>query len=284
MPVIPVQSDDDPRLADYRALKERELAEEGGKFIAEGEQLVRRLIGSTFEVDSLLLSQRRVAEIAPLAKADTPVFVLSDEAITGLVGFKFHSGVMAVGRRGAERRLEEVLGPQDDQAKLLLVLPDVNNAENLGALIRTAAGFGCDAVLLGEQCTDPFMRRTLRVSMGAVLAIPIIRAANLVNDLRRLRDQWGFTLVASVVDAAAMPLDRALRPKRMALLVGGEAQGLDAQSIALCQQRVTIPMGWKTDSLNVAIATAVLLYHFTRIATADSRPQLKTENPSPLTQ
>jgi tRNA G18 (ribose-2'-O)-methylase SpoU len=268
MPVIPVQSEDDPRLADYRALKERELAEEGGKFIAEGEQLVRRLIGSRFEVDSILLAERRVAEIAPLAKTDTPIFVLSDEAITGLIGFKFHSGVMAVGRRGAERRLEELLAAEGENAaaKLLLVLPDVNNAENLGALIRTAAGFGCDAVLLGEQCTDPFMRRTLRVSMGAVLAIPIIRAANLANDLRRLRDEWEFTLVASVVDAAAMPLDRAPRPKRMALLVGGEAQGLDAQSIALCQQRVTIPMGWKTDSLNVAIAAAVMLYHFTRLA------------------
>jgi tRNA G18 (ribose-2'-O)-methylase SpoU len=287
MPVISIQSPDDPRLADYRALKERELADQGGKFIAEGEQLVRRLLNSKFAVDSILLSQRRVAEIAPLAPPSTPIFALSDQAIATLLGFKFHSGVMAVGLRGPARQLEEILGPPsvppctNDNSKSLLILPEINNAENLGSLVRTAAGFSCDAVLLGPRCADPFMRRSLRVSMGAALTLPIIRATDLPSDLQRLRDNWNFTLVASVLDPAATPLERAPRPRRMALLVGSEAQGLDAATLALCQQKVTIPMGWKTDSLNVAIAAAVLLYHFTRIATPDTpdhRPNLNTEN------
>src|SRR6266480_2622007 len=133
MPAIPVPSLDDPRLAPYRNLKDRELAREGDRFIAEGEHVVRRLLESDFDVDSLLLARRRQGEVAPLAPPGVPVYVVDDPLVHQIVGFKFHSGVMAVGRRKARVTLDSLMERMHNRARLtLVVLPDIANTENLG--------------------------------------------------------------------------------------------------------------------------------------------------------
>lgn len=263
--VIAIHSPDDPRVAPYFALKDRDVARSGDRFIAEGEHVVRRLLRSDYPADSVLLSARRVDEIAPLVPDLVPVYVAAtDDILHATIGFKFHSGVIACGRRKPSTTLEQVAAGGDDPARrlMLMILPEVANAENLGALMRIAAGFGVDALVLGERSCDPFYRQAIRVSMGTVFSLPIVRSNNLLEDLRRLRERWGVQLAATVLDPAAEPLSGARRPPRFGLLFGNEAQGLAPEHVAACDRRVTIPMKLGTDSLNVAVAAGIFLYHF----------------------
>src|SRR5262245_1662097 len=204
-PIIRISSLDDPRVALYRNLKDRELDRSGRFFIAEGEYIVRRLLDSDFLVDSVLLSDRRVEEIAPLVPEKIPVYATPDEQMQRILGMKFHSGVIACGRRKPPMGLDQVLpAPERAPTKMtLVILPDVSNVENLGALIRIAAVFGADALILGEQCHDPFWRQSIRVSMGTIFRLPLIHSQDLLRDLRRLQTDWKVECVATVLDADA---------------------------------------------------------------------------------
>jgi tRNA G18 (ribose-2'-O)-methylase SpoU len=267
MPSAPIHIDslDDPRLAVYRNLKDRELAREnsGRRFIAESEHVVRRLLASSFAVDSVLLAQRCVDEINQIVPPSVPLYVVPDAMMHRVVGFKFHSGVIACGVRKTDTTLEQIL-PPIDQPSTIVVCPELANYENLGSLIRIAAALGADAVLLGERCCDPFYRLSIRVSMGSIFSLPMCQSQDIMKDMARLRTQWGYELIASVLDGDAEPLNTATRRRRIAILLGNEAQGLSRQEIAACDRRVTIPMSHGTDSLNVTVAAGIILHHFTR--------------------
>jgi tRNA G18 (ribose-2'-O)-methylase SpoU len=255
----------DPRLLAYRNLKDKELARDGRRFIAEGEQVVRRLIASGIEVESVLLAQRKAAGICPLVPASVPVWLASDETIEQVIGYEFHSGVMACGIRPRAGTLEGLLGKPKDSSRsssTLVVCPKITNVENLGVLIRIAAAFGVAGLLLGEQCCDPYFRQSVRVSMGSVFSLPMARSESIEADLRRLKTEWGMELVATVLATDAQPLAEAGRTANMAIFFGGEADGLDPAHTALCDRRVTIPMRRGTDSLNVSVAAGIVLYHF----------------------
>jgi tRNA G18 (ribose-2'-O)-methylase SpoU len=249
-------------------LKERELARDGGRFIAESEQIVRRLIASDLQVESVLLAQRRVEEIAPIVPPDVPIYVVPDAMMRQVIGYKFHSGVIAVGIKPPLRTLDDTLS-RDAKSLKLVICPETANTENLGGMIRIAAAFGADAMILGEQSCDPFFRQSVRVSMGTVFRLPIIQAQNLLRDLDRLKREWNVDLVATVVDDAntatpSEPLAEARGSSRWALLFGNEAQGLSRRVVDACNRRVTIPMKLGTDSLNVMVAAGIFLYHFTQ--------------------
>ena len=260
-----IDSFDDPRVAHYRNLKDRELDRRGMLFIAEGEHLVRRLLASDFEVESVLLAQRRAEEIAPIVPAHVPVYVVPQERMNEILGMKFHSGVMACGRRKARATIDEIV-PKDRDRLTLVICPEIANVENIGSLIRLSAGFGANAMILGERCHDPFWRQSIRVSMGTIFKLPLVQTDDLSRDLRRLKDEWGVELIATVVDEGAEPLKSAKRQARIAVLFGNEAQGLDRHWIEHCNRKVTIPMHHATDSLNVAVAAGIVLYHFTTVA------------------
>ena len=179
--------------------------------------------------------------------------------LNDVVGFQFHTGVMAIGRRGPSPRLDDVL-PAVGRS-VVAVCPDLNNFENLGSVIRTAAAFGVDALILGERCCDPFYRMSVRVSMGTCFRLPIVRCDDLQATLGQLRSDHGYTLLATVLDDAAELLPSVVVPERVAVLFGNEAVGLSAADAAACDRRVTLPMRRGTDSLNVAAAAAVFLYH-----------------------
>jgi len=260
-----VNSLDDPQLACYRAMKDKELARTGDRFIAEGEQIVRRLLASSLRVESILVARRKESLIASLVPSDVSMYVADDEVIERLIGFKFHSGVLACGIRPGALSLEEMLGrPGESQGNrpTIVVCPKITNTDNLGAMIRLCAGFGVTGMLLGEQCCDPFFRHSVRVSMGSVFVLPMIRSGDYRSDLKRLRDEWGFELAATVISPDAQPLAKAVRGNRLALLFGSEADGLDAADIAFCDRRICIPMRRGTDSINVAIAAGIFLHHF----------------------
>jgi tRNA G18 (ribose-2'-O)-methylase SpoU len=251
----------DLRIWPFLALKDRELAREGGRFIAEGEHVMRRLLESGYQTESVLLSERRAEELAGLVPADVPIYVATTAMLNGIVGYKFHSGVLACGLRGKRRTLEEIL-PKNPARLRIVICEDLNNAENLGGIVRIAAGFGADALVLGERCVDPFFRQCIRVSMGTLFSLPLVRSENLLADLVKLRETWKVELAATVLAENGEPLSVAKASPRMGLLFGGEAQGLTAQAVALCDRRITIPMKLGTDSLNVAVAMGIFLYHF----------------------
>ena len=160
-----IDSLDDPRLRRYRNLKDRELAREGGFFIVEGEHVVGRLLASVFPVESVLLAERKVPRVTPLVPANVPVYVVDDQLIHKVVGFKFHAGVIACGTRMEPRDLDHLLPSPSAvrHAMTIVICPQVINHENLGSLIRVSAAFGADVLLLGEQSCDPFWRRSIRV-------------------------------------------------------------------------------------------------------------------------
>ena len=267
--IFPVDSLDDARIAHYRGLKDRELARAGDLFIAEGDYVVRRLLASPYPTVSVLLSRRRVEQILPLVPAGVPVYVGDDAMIRQILGFKFHTGVIAIGRRLPTASLADVFEGRSGPMTVV-VCPEVSNSDNMGSLIRISAAFGADAMVLGERCHDPFWRQSIRVSMGTIFSMPLVRSENLLRDLEELRQRWGVQLIASVLDEGAEPLAVAPRPARIGLLFGNEAQGLDAAHVEACDRRVTIPMKLGTDSLNVSIAAALFLYHFTQEVTPPS--------------
>jgi len=264
MAVERIQDLIDTRLGPYMGLKDRELARNGDRFIAEGEQVVRRLLASSYETESVLVAEKRLERMRS-AVGEVPVYVVPDSLIHRVVGYRFHSGVMAVGKRKPSPTVGEILSTLSrEDTSTLVVCPETNNTENLGLMIRIAAGFGAGAMLLGELCCDPFYRQAIRVSMGSVFSLPIVQARDIRKDLVELKREWQFELIATVLDVEAEAIESAGRSRRMALLFGGEAQGLSDEMISLCDRRVTIPMKRGTDSLNVAVAAGIFLYHFTQ--------------------
>jgi tRNA G18 (ribose-2'-O)-methylase SpoU len=146
-----------------------------------------------------------------------------------------------------------------------MICPEIANTENLGGLIRIAAAFGLDALILGPRSCDPFFRQAVRVSMGTVFKLPIVHSKDLPADLDRLRNEWRVQLIATVLhDDAAESLAEMKPPPCFALLFGNEAQGLSDDVLQRCDRRATIPMQLGTDSLNVMVAAGVFLFHFTR--------------------
>lgn len=253
----------DPRVGHYRNLKDRDLDRAGQFFIAEGEHLTRRLLASDFTAESVFITEKHLGEIEPLVPPGTPLYVTGADVMNGVLGIKFHSGVIACGRRKPWKPLDEMLGG-DRKALTLVICPDINNVENIGSLIRLSAGFGVDLMMLGERCHDPWWRQSVRVSMGTIFTLPIYRSPRLFDDMVRLKSHFGIETIAAVLDDSAEPLSAAHRGDKVGLVFGSEPHGLDRQTLALCDRRVTIPMKLGTDSLNVAVAAGIFLYHFTQ--------------------
>jgi tRNA G18 (ribose-2'-O)-methylase SpoU len=212
-------------------------------------------------VESVLVAQRREQEISPLVREGAALYVVPDPLVHQIVGFKFHSGAIACGRRRPRQTLEDAMNRLSSRATLI-ICPEIANTENLGGLMRIAAGFGADAFVLGERSCDPFYRQSIRVSMGTVFSLNLYQSPHLLSDLKLMRERWQIERIATVLEEDSEPLNRAGRGDRIALLFGNEAQGLSRKMIDACDRKVTIPMKLGTDSLNVAISAAVCLYHF----------------------
>lgn len=251
---------DDPRLADYRGLNDparRSRHEvEGGFFVAEGVTVVRRVLDTTLRVRSLLVTEHRYRAVEPV-DPDIPVYLVDRTVMEGVVGFDLHRGALASVDRPPERHPAEVTAG----AGLVVALEGLNDHENLGAVFRTAAALGVDAVLLDPTCADPFYRRSVRVSMGAVVAMPYARSVEWLADLSRLR-RTGFELVALTVGPGAIPLQRVVPAARTVLVLGAEGPGLAPATVATADRRVTIPMHAPMDSLNVGHAAAIAIHHW----------------------
>jgi tRNA G18 (ribose-2'-O)-methylase SpoU len=251
--VVEVADPDDPRLADYRALRDADLPD---AFIAEGALVVRSLLSSSYRVRSVLVTPRKFAALADDLPDDVPVYVAPRPLLKAVVGFDLHRGAVA-----AADRPSPALDPAAvvRSARSLLVVEDVSDAENMGSLFRNAAAFGVDGVLLSPRCCDPLYRRTVRVSMGHVLHIPFARLDPWPAALDDVVRGAGFTLLALTPspDATDVAEVDAARP---AVLVGAEGPGLTDEALARADVRVRIAMRSGVDSVNVATAAAIAFH------------------------
>ena len=263
MPRIPIARIDDPRLSIYRDLKRTNATRNARRFVVEGDKLVDRLLASRFPTTSVLVSDRFEPLIAPRLPADLPIFVLPESLVDQLVGFNVHKGVLAEGERIAWPSIDE-LAANFGQVATVVVAPRIDNPENLGAIARIADVFGVDALIVGGRCPDPLSRRVLRVSMGTSLNLPILAPEDLLAEIGRLKSLHHFECVATALDPPFEPLDAFQRRPRTALFLGNEGNGLENEWFDLCDRRVTIPMRAGAESLNVAVASGILLYHFSR--------------------
>jgi tRNA G18 (ribose-2'-O)-methylase SpoU len=255
----------DPRLADYRDLRDVQLRThleaEHGLFLAEGEKVVRRAVEAGFRPRSFLMAPRWLDGLTDvLASSDAPCYVVSEALAEQVTGFHVHRGALASLERRAPRSLEEVLGP----ARTVLVLEDVVDHTNVGAVFRCGAAFGFDAVLLAPRCADPLYRRSVKVAMGAVFSTPWTRLPDWYDALPGLSAR-GFTTVALTLAADAEPIEDAVAGlDRVALVLGSEGHGLSPRWERAADRRAVIAMREGIDSLNVAAAAAVACYVTTR--------------------
>jgi tRNA G18 (ribose-2'-O)-methylase SpoU len=256
----------DPRLADYVRLTDvhlrRSLEAAHGLFIAEGEKVIRRAIAAGYPVRSLLVADDKLNTITDVADlVDAPLYVLSAEQAQQLTGYRVHRGALASMQRLPLPAPGHVLA----WARRVVVLEDIVDHANVGAVFRCAAALGFDAVLLAPRCADPLYRRAVKVSMGAVLQLPYARLADWRDGLAGLRAA-GFRLLALTPDPAAAPIAelQVRSDDRLALLIGTEGTGLSGRWTAAADQPVRIPMSRGVDSLNVASAAAIACYLLTR--------------------
>ena len=260
--LIEVTDPADSRLYDYSGLtdvelrKVREPAE--GLFLAEGEKVIRRALDAGYPMRSMLLSPKWVGPMQPLIDAvDGPVYVGAEPLLEAVTGFHVHRGALASMQRVEVPSAASVL----ERSRRIVVLEDIVNHTNLGAIFRSAAALGMDAALLTPSCADPLYRRSVRVSMGTVFALPYARLDSWPGGLETLAEH-GFRTIALTPGPTAVDLrDLRFGPEdRVALLLGTEGEGLSDKALAAADLRVRIPMAAGVDSLNVAAAAAVACY------------------------
>ena len=259
--LVEISDPADPRLADYRDLRDvslrKHLEAEHGLFLAEGEKVVRRAVEAGFTPRSFLMAPRWLDGLADvLARSDAPCFVVSEALAEQVTGFHIHRGSLASLARLPLPSVDSVLAG----ARSVLVLEDIVDHTNVGAIFRSGAALGFDAVLLSPRCVDPLYRRSIKVAMGAVFSLPWTRLESWETALPSLSSA-GFTTVALTLAPDAVELEDAVRGlDKVALVLGGEGHGLSSRWEQSADRRATIPMAAGIDSLNVAAATAVACY------------------------
>lgn len=267
--LVPVVDPADPRLADFLNLRDVQLRKtlevEEGLFIAEGEKVIRRAVEAGHPVRSFLMARKWVDGLADvLERTDAPVYVVDDATVEGVTGFAVHRGALAAMARLPLPPVSSVLSG----ARRILILEDLVDHGNVGAIFRCAAALGVDGVILSPRCADPLYRRAVKVSMGAVFAIPYARMTNWYDGLAELREA-GYQLLALTPDQSSIPMDEVAMGERAALMLGSEGDGLSSRWLHEADQPVCIPMSKEAmalgvDSLNVVAAAAIACHSLTR--------------------
>ena len=283
MPLVEISTLDDPRLDAYARLTDVQLRSrlepERGVFIAESGNVIERALEAGMQPLSLLMEAKWLDALQPVIARieaehpEVPVFVAPREELARLTGFELTRGALAAFKRPAPPSVADVVR----DARLVAVLENITNHTNVGAIFRSAAALGIDAVLVTPACYDPLYRRAVRVSMGTVFQVPWTRIGEEAGagatgtggwapDGVPLLHELGFKTAAFALTDDSVPLDDpALNAEeRLALVFGTEGDGLAHDTIARCDYTVRIPMACGVDSLNVAAASAVAFWQLRR--------------------
>ncbi|MCQ1835859.1 TrmH family RNA methyltransferase [Neorhizobium galegae] len=269
MAPLRIDDADDPRIAEFRSIRERDLTGREGRFIAEGTVVLRMLAaahgsGGDFLTEKILLLENRVAGLSDILASfpsDIPVYVASAGVLDQIAGFHLHRGVLALGRRRQERTASDLVAALPEKA-LVVAAFGISNHDNIGSIFRNAAAFGADAVLLDQGCCDPLYRKSLRVSVGAVLSVPYARHGTMTDILAVLMEKgfavWGLSPTGSVEIRDVPPSER------MVLITGTEGVGLPAHVLSRIRS-ARIAQAPGLDSLNAATATGIALYEIAMV-------------------
>lgn len=253
----------DPRLADYTSLRDvglrKSLEAERGLFLAEGEKVIRRAVGAGFPVRSVLTTPRWLDSLADVLGGVT-VYVVDEQVMAGVAGFQVHRGALASMERLPVPPVAEVLSG----ASRVVVLEDIVDHTNVGAIFRCAAALGVDAVILSPRCADPLYRRSVKVSMGAVFSVPYARMTDWYGGLAEIRAA-GHRLLALTPADGATPIHQVDLTGNCALMLGTEGDGLSSRWLQEADEAVTISMDKRAtargvDSLNVVAAASIACY------------------------
>ena len=277
MNYVKISTLDDVRLDPYARLTDVQLRSriepEKAVFIAESAEVIGRALDGGMQPLSLLTTEKHLPTISSVlekltnADPDAPIFVAPEAELQELTGFELTRGALAAFRRPPERPVEDVVR----DARLIAVLEDIRNHTNVGAIFRSAAAIGADAVLVSPACYDPLYRRAVRVSMGTVFQVPWTRIGtdphNWARDGVPLLHELGFTTAAMALSDDSIPLDdpRLKNCGKIALVFGTEGDGLAPSTISRCDYTVRIPMQHGVDSLNVAASSAVAFWELRMI-------------------
>jgi len=298
---VVVDDPSDPRLADYARLTDvrlrTALEPTHGLFVAEGDKVIRRAVAAGYLVRSMLVTEDKLAGLADVAEACSgPVYLVSEEVAEQVTGYRVHRGALASMARRALPTVTGLLvggplaghGPGAGPARptpagtadharagepgwprRIVILEDLVDHGNVGGIFRCAAALGVDAVILSPRCADPLYRRAVKVSMGAVFAIPYARMSDWRGGLAEIRSA-GFALLALTPDQSAVPLAKLAPVGRAALLLGTEGDGLSSRWLAQADTAVCIPMSADAmalgvDSLNVVAAAAIACHELARL-------------------
>ena len=265
MPIIHVTDPADERLADYRDLTDvalrRRMEPATGLYMAEGAKVIARALAAGHRPRSVMVTERWLGSVESLVEPEVPIHVAPASVLESVTGYDVHRGALAAMQRPKLSSVADIVR----DARLVVVLEGIVDHTNVGAVFRSAAGLGADAILVSPTCADPLYRRSVKVSMGTVFQVPWTRIDPWPGGLDVLRDA-GFTVAAlALADGAVSLADFAVAGhQRVALVMGTEGDGLSHSAVAAADYVVTIPMAGGVDSLNVAAASAVAIWELRR--------------------
>ena len=266
MSIIPIRETNDARLEPYNSLKGKSLEREG-IFIAEGEKVVRSMVESGCRIASCLISEGAIPRckslLATVAKRGVATYVASNEVIEGIIGFRFHKGIMAVGYCPGKLTVPGVLKKLKEPL-FLVALNAVNDPQNVGLIVRNAAAFGAQALIVDGETYDPYYRKAVRVSMGTVFGLPICYEDDLESTLARLKKKHRMRIIVTSLGRGTVDMTKADLSGNICLVFGNEDKGVSRKILSIADIRVRIPIAKTVDSLNVAGASAICLYQASR--------------------
>jgi tRNA G18 (ribose-2'-O)-methylase SpoU len=266
MVVVEIDSLNLPSLEPYKTMRRTMEHRAKGIFVAEGEKVVRRLIESDLKIVSVLLTKEwleKYSAILSSREVEQSVFTGKKGVLEEIVGYGLHQGIMAIGRVPEP---VDVLDFSDrcSRPKLFVAVDGIANSENMGVIIRNCAAFGTQALISGETSCDPYLRRSVRNSMGTIFKLPVAKTEKLSVMLKKLRDSLSLRVIAADPKCDSLDISCADMTADLCLVFGSEGDGISPEVLAQCEVRVKIPMYHDIDSVNVASSVGVALYEAVR--------------------
>lgn len=256
---------EDPLLDPYKTLRSPGIVNNLLKFVVQGEKSILRLLKSTCKVESILATHDFYKKVEPYCagrQESIHVYLGESDDVRAVIGYQMYQEVMAVASIPSPPSLHEVMQTQD-RPWLFVATEGISNAENMGTLIRNCSGFGVDGLITSQTCCSPYLRRSVRCTMGTIFNIPIILSENLAENLKILKSH-GVSIFGTLPHADQLRLSQANFERDSCIVFGSEGSGLSDSIAELCDYSINIPMHLETDSLNVASASSVFLYEANR--------------------
>jgi tRNA G18 (ribose-2'-O)-methylase SpoU len=261
-----VRSIEHSYLEPYRTLKRPLEHQKEGIFVAEGDKVVRRLLESSIRMISILLTEEWFTvcrELLESRSEEIEVYLASKELMETIVGFQLHKGIMAVAKIPERTTLPDVVAAAS-QPFFFVAVDGVMNSENMGVIVRNCASFGASALLVGETSCDPYLRRAVRNSMGNIFSLPLLYLTCIAEDLKHIRTRYNIAIVAAHPRENSRGIGTLDFSDNCCIVLGGEGHGISEHVLGACDLEAAIPMQRGVDSLNVASASAVIMYEVQR--------------------